>query len=272
MLANGHAHNWPLWNFSAIEARKRWGSETRNFRTEYRERRRRNLRATPEQTRHTPPRIAGVPRGYAQHTKRHAVAGWRHKRRVWQDGRADCSCVSSRHRPCDKLPDGSSAGGTVLVFAVPSLPRHPPRGAAIRLLRLEAAAATAAKGGYWARIHLGRTDRQQFGFGCSQPHRLTAWTPLASRGFKHAMAARTTFGTSAVRRQMPRRDVVPVAADQQGVAAVTMCSLTSRIVDIASIDIAKACIHGDAPRHAQRLHWCRQGVHQLPVRMEGREM
>ena len=36
------------------------------------------------------PRIAGVRRGYAPHTKRHAVAGWRHKRRVWQGGRADC--------------------------------------------------------------------------------------------------------------------------------------------------------------------------------------
>jgi hypothetical protein len=80
-------------------------------------------------------------------------------------------------RSCHKLPDGLSAGGTVLVFTVPSLPRHPPSGTAIRLPRLEAAAATAAKGGgYWARIHLGRTIRQQFGFGCSQPHRLTART------------------------------------------------------------------------------------------------
>ena len=40
---------------AAIEARKRWGSETRNFRTEYRERWRRKLRATPEQTRHRQP-------------------------------------------------------------------------------------------------------------------------------------------------------------------------------------------------------------------------
>ena len=50
-----------------------------------------------------PTRIAGVPQGHAQHTRRRAVTGWRHKRRVWRGGKADCSCVFSGDRPCDKL-------------------------------------------------------------------------------------------------------------------------------------------------------------------------
>jgi hypothetical protein len=86
------------------------------------------------------------------------------------------------------------------------------------------------------------------------------------------MAPRVAFSTSAVRRQIPRRHVVLVAADNHGTASVTVGGLASGIVDIASVDVPNACIHGDSPRHAQRLHWRRQGVHQLPVRMEGREM
>jgi hypothetical protein len=110
----------------------------------------------------------------------------------------------------------------------------------------------------------------RFGFRCSQPHRLTA--PLASYSFKYTMAARTTLGTSAVRRQMPRRDVAPVAADQYRTAGVTMGALAGWIVNIAGVDITKTCVHGDPPRHVQRLRQCRWPVHQFPVRMEGREV
>jgi len=39
-------------------------------------------------------------------------------------------------------------------------------------------------------------------------HRLTASTPLGRHGFEYTTAARAAIDTSAVRRQMPRRDVV----------------------------------------------------------------
>lgn len=87
-------------------------------------------------------------------------------------------------------------------------------------------------------------------FRCSQPDRLTACTPLAGRRFKHTMAARTTLGTSAVRRQMPRCDVIPVAADERRAAGVTMRGLPRGIVNIAGIDIAKARVQRDPPCHA----------------------
>jgi len=76
-----------------------------------------------------------------------------------------------------------------------------------------------------------------------------------------------------VRRQTDAcRNAVPVAADQRVAARMTMGGLTGRIMNIAGIDIAKACIRGDPPRRAQRLRWCRWMIHQLPVRMKGREM
>jgi hypothetical protein len=82
------------------------------------------------------------------------------------------------------------------------------------------------------------------------------------------MAARVTLSTPAVRRQIPRPYVILVAANEHGTARVTMGGLAGGIVDIASVDVPNACVHGDPSRHAQRLYWCRQGVHQLPVRME----
>lgn len=68
--------------------------------------------------------------------------------------------MSFRDRPCDRTPGRIKRRRHSIGFPVPSLPRHPPPSAAIRLPRLEAAAATAAKGGgHRARSHLGRTDR-----------------------------------------------------------------------------------------------------------------
>ena len=51
-----------------------------------------------------------------------------------------------------------------------------------------------------------------------------------------------------------------------------MRGLAGWIVNIAGVDITKTCVHGDPPRHVQRLRRCRRPVHQLPVRMEGREV
>ena len=86
------------------------------------------------------------------------------------------------------------------------------------------------------------------------------------------MAARTTFCTPAVRRHIPCCHVVMVAADQHGAAFVTMGGLADGIVDIASVDVPDACMLGDLPRHLQRLRWCSRGTHQLPLRMESREV
>ena len=86
------------------------------------------------------------------------------------------------------------------------------------------------------------------------------------------MAVRATLSTPAVRRQIPRCHVVLIAADQHGTARVTMSGLANGIVNIASVGVPNACIHGDPPRHAQGIRWCRRGFHQLPVGMEGREV
>ena len=86
------------------------------------------------------------------------------------------------------------------------------------------------------------------------------------------MTARVTYSTPAVRRQIPRRYVILVAADEHGTARVTMGGLAKGIVDIAGVDVPNACIHGNSPRHAQRLCWRRQGIRQLPVWMERREV
>jgi len=61
------------------------------------------------------------------------------------------------------------------------------------------------------------------------------------------MAARAAFDTPAVRGQMPRGDVIPIAPDEHRAAAMTMGSLASGIVDIASVDIAKARFDRDFP-------------------------
>jgi hypothetical protein len=97
--------------------------------------------------------------------------------------------------------------------------------------------------------------RYRFWLGSSQPYRLTTLPPSASHSFT-------------ICSEIPRRHVMLVADDQHGAASVTMGGLASGIVDIASVDVPNACVHGDPSRHAQRLYWCRQGVHQLPVRME----
>src|SRR5437660_7892457 len=88
----------------------------------------------------------------------------------------------------------------------------------------------------------------RFGFRCLQPHRLTARTPLARHRLKHSAAVRTALDTSAVRRQLPRRDVIPIAADQHGAAGMTMGGLAGGIANIAGIDVINTCIHGDPPR------------------------
>jgi len=50
---------------------------------------------------------------------------------------------------------------------------------------------------------------------------------------------------------MPTRDVIPIASDQFGATAVAKSRLPGRIVNIASIDIAKAGLVRDLPSASQ---------------------
>ena len=53
---------------------------------------------------------------------------------------------------------------------------------------------------------------------------------MARYGFKHSVALRTALDTSAVRRQLPRRDVIPVAADQHGERGLHLAGATDRVL------------------------------------------
>src|SRR5262249_14821800 len=86
------------------------------------------------------------------------------------------------------------------------------------------------------------------------------------------MAARTTVTTPAVRRQIPRRHVVPIASDQHCITNVTVSSLTGGIVNITGIDVVNTSIYGYLACSLQCLRWCRRDVPPFSVRVEGREM
>ena len=74
----------------------------------------------------------------------------------------------------------------------------------------------------------------------SQPHRPTARTPAAGTCFKHTVAVRSAFGATTVSGKMPCRDVIPIAANKDRVASVTVGGLARRIVSVAGIDVMPA--------------------------------
>src|SRR5215468_256264 len=86
------------------------------------------------------------------------------------------------------------------------------------------------------------------------------------------MTGSAASDAATVRRQMPRGDVIPIAADQQRPAAVTQSRLPIRIVNITRIDVAKADTACDLPRDPQGFRWGWRTVHHLPVRMKRGEM
>src|SRR2546430_5201973 len=83
---------------------------------------------------------------------------------------------------------------------------------------------------------------------------------------------RSAFGATTVSGKMPCRDVIPIAANKDRAAMVTVGGLARGVVNIAGIDVMQACIRCDPARFAQRLRRCRWSVGQLPVRMKGREV
>ena len=58
--------------------------------------------------------------------------------------------------------------------------------------------------------------------------------------FKHAGTARAAFGATTVSGKMPRRDVIPIAANEDRAASVTVGSLARGIVNVAGIDALAA--------------------------------
>jgi hypothetical protein len=68
---------------------------------------------------------------------------------------------------------------------------------------------------------------------------------------------------------MPCRDVIPIAANKDRAASVTVGGLARRIVSVAGIDVMQARIRCDPSRFAQRLERCRWMIYQLPVQMKG---
>src|SRR5215467_9927775 len=68
---------------------------------------------------------------------------------------------------------------------------------------------------------------------------------------------------------MPRRDVIPIAADEDRATRVTVGSLARGIVNLASVDVMEAGIRGLLSRLTQPLRRSRGSVGQLPVRMKG---
>ncbi len=58
----------------------------------------------------------------------------------------------------------------------------------------------------------------RFWRGSLHPDRLPALTPSAGHGLKHAMTPRTTFSAATIGRQIPRRKVVLITADQNRTA------------------------------------------------------
>ena len=80
-----------------------------------------------------------------------------------------------------------------------------------------------------------------------------ARTPTTGFGLEYAVTTCAAASAAAVRGKVPGRDVIPVAPDEHCTAAMTMGALAGRIVDIASVDIAKAGFHCDFPCLAQGL-------------------
>src|SRR6478672_2696469 len=114
--------------------------------------------------------------------------------------------------------------------------------------------------------------RRQLGFRRSEPHRLTARTPVAGLCFKNTVTARPAFVATPVSGKMPCRDVIPIAANEDCATGMTVGSLARGVVNIAGIDVMEARIRCDPSRLAQRLRRCRRSVGQLPVWMKGREV
>lgn len=94
---------------------------------------------------------------------------------------------------------------------------------------------------------------------------------MARGRVEQAGARRAAYTAPAVRGDVPGREVVPVAPDQDRLAGVAIGRL-ARIVDVAGEDVAKAGRAHDPPRIPQGVRQSRGLVRHLPVGAECSEM
>src|SRR5258706_9091916 len=91
------------------------------------------------------------------------------------------------------------------------------------------------------------------------------------RRIEDAGAGRATFVTAAVCGEIPRSEIVPVAADEDIAAAVAIGALAYAVVDVAGIHVTKASLERDAPRPLERLRRGTEGIQPLPLPVKSRE-
>src|SRR5438132_9854510 len=102
--------------------------------------------------------------------------------------------------------------------------------------------------------------------GGEWPHgdALPALPPSAVGLLEHSDAWRSAALAPTLSCQIPSRELVPIAPDQQCLAAVTVRTLALWIVNIAGVDIAQPGLRSDAARHAQPSGTRRTRLQHLP--------
>src|SRR5713101_126638 len=88
--------------------------------------------------------------------------------------------------------------------------------------------------------------------GCRDRDGLPPPAPLSGPGPEPDGACSAAMAAAAGAIEMPRRQVVPIPADQQLAAAMAIGALARGIVNIAREHVAQTDLAGDAPRLAQR--------------------
>src|SRR5437667_12494468 len=88
--------------------------------------------------------------------------------------------------------------------------------------------------------------------GCRDRDGLPPPAPIAGPVLEHAGACSAAMAATAGAIEIPRGQIVPIAADQQLVAAMTIGALARGIVNIAREHVAQTDLAGDPPRLAQR--------------------
>ena len=72
------------------------------------------------------------------------------------------------------------------------------------------------------------------------PDGLTPGAPVSVAGVEYAGAGRATVAAAALGGEIPRGELVPVAADERRAAAVAIGALPRAVVDIAGVHVTQA--------------------------------
>jgi hypothetical protein len=98
-------------------------------------------------------------------------------------------------------------------------------------------------------------------------HRRPAPAPSSGHGLEHAGARRSAAPATAVGREIPAGEVVPITFDQRSIAGMAIRALAGGIVNVAGIDVAQAVLLADVPCHAQRSRRRRRRLPQERTRV-----